>query len=281
MSIDLNKTSVGFIGAGHMAQALANGMLKAGLLKPNQIWASAPTTTNLETFKDMTCHITHANEDVLSACTVIFLCVKPHLVCQVLKKLTKKNAIKSHHLIVSVAAGISIQFMEKLLPEKTRVIRSMPNTPSLVQAGVCGYVRGTHATEEDGIMVSHLIGSVAMCELVPENLIDTVTGLSGSGPAYVYTVIQAMADGAVKMGLPRSLAVKFAAQTVLGGAKMVLETGQQPTVLRDEVCSPGGTTIYGVCALEEAGLRTGLLRAVEAATLRAKELGNVSTNTEK
>ncbi|XP_076349678.1 pyrroline-5-carboxylate reductase 3-like isoform X3 [Tachypleus tridentatus] len=219
MSIDLNKTSVGFIGAGHMAQALANGMLKAGLLKPNQIWASAPTTTNLETFK--------------------------------------------------------------LLPEKTRVIRSMPNTPSLVQAGVCGYVRGTHATEEDGIMVSHLIGSVAMCELVPENLIDTVTGLSGSGPAYVYTVIQAMADGAVKMGLPRSLAVKFAAQTVLGGAKMVLETGQQPTVLRDEVCSPGGTTIYGVCALEEAGLRTGLLRAVEAATLRAKELGNVSTNTEK
>jgi len=175
--------------------------------------------------------------------------------------------------VVSIAAGITLKQLAELLGSDTRLVRVMPNTPCLVGASATGYSVGPKATAADGELVGKLFRSVGNAFAVPENLLDAVTGLSGSGPAYVYVMIEALADGGVRVGLPRDIALSLAAQTVFGAAKMVLETVSHPAALKDAVASPGGTTIAGLHALERAGFRAGLMDAVEAAAKRATELG--------
>ncbi len=201
---------------------------------------------------------------------LVLLAVKP----QDMQKLCETLAqVKGARLYLSIAAGIPIASLESWLGGGQRVIRAMPNTPALVGAGAAAFARGTQATDADADLARRVLGGVGTVDEVPEKLLDAVTGLSGSGPAYVYTVIEALADGGVLKGLPRATALQLAAQTVLGAAKMVLETGKHPAALRDEVTSPGGTTIAGLEQLEAHGLRHALVQAVRAATERSLELG--------
>ena len=180
--------------------------------------------------------------------------------------------VGAKHLVVSIAAGVTLKSLAEQLGDR-RLVRVMPNTPCLVGASASGYSAGAAASKEDVALVGRLLNAVGKAFALPEHLLDAVTGLSGSGPAFVYTVIEAMTDGGVHVGLPRDVAIALAAQTVLGAARMVLETGQHPMVLKDAVASPGGTTIAGLHALERGGLRAALMNAVEAATKRSQELG--------
>jgi pyrroline-5-carboxylate reductase len=184
-----------------------------------------------------------------------------------------KPVITPRHLVVSIAAGITLRQLGEGLGADRRIIRVMPNTPCLVGAGASGYCLGSVATAEDGVLVERILTAVGRAYRLPENLLDAVTGLSSSGPAFVAVMIEALSDGGVRMGLPRDVATALAAQTVFGTAKMVLEAGLHPGVLKDMVASPGGTTIAGLHALERGGLRAALMDAVEAATRRAVELG--------
>lgn len=209
---------------------------------------------------------------VAAVSEVILLATKPQDIAGALSDIAKAAAGKPL-LVVSIAAGVTLGAMEKVAPENLRVVRAMPNTPALVGKGAAGYCLGTRATEEDAVITESLLGAVGLTARVPEKLMDAVTGLSGSGPAYIYLVIEALADGGVKAGLPRVDAIRLAAQTVAGAAAMVLETGEHPAVLKDMVTSPGGTTIAALAELEKYGVRSALIRAVDAATARSAELG--------
>jgi len=176
--------------------------------------------------------------------------------------------------VISIAAGVPIAALERMLGAGARIVRTMPNTPSLVGMGACALAAGERATAEDLEVASGIFQAVGITTVVEESLLDAVTGLSGSGPAYVFLVIEALSDAGVKVGLPRYTALKLAAQTVLGSAQMLIETGAHPGHLKDQVTSPGGTAIAGLATLEAGGLRTCLINAVEAATRRAKELGD-------
>ncbi|XP_049827708.1 uncharacterized protein LOC126266997 isoform X1 [Schistocerca gregaria] len=208
---------------------------------------------------------------------VIFLAMKPIYLDAALMdiKKTLKQPV-SNKLFVSLLAGVPLKVLEekihRIVPD-ARVIRVMPNTPVLVGAGCSVFSCGTTATKKDAEVVKMMLSTGGICQEISESLIDAAGGLSGCGPAYVYLIIEALSDGAVKMGVPRAMATQFASQTVLGAAKMVLETGKHPGQLKDEVCSPGGTTICGIHALEKGGVRSTLMEAVEAATKRAAELG--------
>jgi pyrroline-5-carboxylate reductase len=205
---------------------------------------------------------------------VLLLAVKPQHVGGVLNQL--KAGFEDRHLMVSIAAGVPLSTFGQALGSGRRLIRVMPNTPCLVGAGASAFALGGAANADDAGLVEELLSAVGIALEVPENLLDAVTGLSGSGPAYVYQIIEALSDGGVRAGLPRTIATKLAAQTVLGAAKMVLETGEHPGSLKDAVASPGGTTIAGLHALEAGGLRGVLMNAVLAATERSRELGQSS-----
>ena len=207
---------------------------------------------------------------VAESADVVILAVKPG---DMEKLCTSLGKAKNRPLYLSITAGIAIAKLEAWLGEGQRVIRTMPNTPALVGAGAAGFARGLNATAADAELASKLLGAVGTADEVAEKLLDAVTGLSGSGPAYVYLVIEALADAGVLMGLPRDLSLKLAAQTVAGAGQMVVETGRHPAALRDEVTSPGGTTIAGLEALEAGAVRSSFLSAVRAATERARELG--------
>lgn len=265
---------IGFIGAGKMANAMVVGFTSTGLVKADHITVSDSCTQMLEGFKHIGAHTVITNADVVKNSQLIFLAVKPNIVKQVLEEVSP--LITKNHLVVSIAAGVKIASIEVCLPAGTRVIRVMPNTPCLVQAGASVVAPGTGALPPDSQLVVELMRSVGFCELGSEKMLDAVTGLSGSGPAYVFAAIDALADGGVKMGLARDLALKLAAQTMLGAAKMVVESGRHPGELKDEVCSPGGTTIFAMHALEKNGFRSALIDAVEAGALRAKELGDLN-----
>jgi pyrroline-5-carboxylate reductase len=211
------------------------------------------------------------NVAVLGRADVVFLAVKPQQIGPVLAELRGK--VTAGHLVVSIAAGVRLAELAAALGPDARLARVMPNTPCLVGRGACGYCLGQRATAADGRLVDELLRSVGIAFAVEEKLLDAVTGLSGSGPAFAYVVIEALSDGGVRMGLPRQAATALAAQTVLGAGEMVLQTGEHPGVLRDRVTSPGGTTIAGLQALEQGGLRATLMAAVEAATRRSVELG--------
>lgn len=253
-----------------MATALARGFVAAGLAAPRQLVASDPLAEALARFVEETGgEAAEGNAEVAKAADVLFLAVKPQHMQTALADL---RPLTGGRLVVSVAAGITLGTLAAGLTEGTRLIRVMPNTPALVGRGAAGYCLGPGATVEDGVLVGRLLGAVGRAWQVDERLLDAVTGLSGSGPAFVYLVIEALGDGGVRMGLPRHVAIGLAAQTVLGAAEMVLGTGEHPAVLKDQVASPGGTTIAGLAALETAAVRGALMAAVEAATRRSEEL---------
>jgi pyrroline-5-carboxylate reductase len=266
------KLKIGFLGAGKMATALASGFVKAGLVQRADLIASDSSAQARENFaKEVGGTTTGFNPDVAKQATVLFIAVKPDQVVALLRELNP--VITEQHLLVSIAAGMPLAKMETELPEEARVIRVMPNTPALVGASASAFSLGKSATAEDGAIVSELLSSVGKVCQVKESLLDAVTGLSGSGPAYIYMVIEALSDGGVAAGLPRDIATKLAAQTVMGAAKMVLDTGLHPGALKDMVTSPGGTTIEGVHQLEKSGVRAAFMDAVVAASEKARRLG--------
>ncbi|XP_012316645.2 pyrroline-5-carboxylate reductase 3 isoform X1 [Aotus nancymaae] len=261
---------VGFVGAGRMAGAIAQGLVRAGKVEAQHILASAPTDRNLCHFQALGCQTTHSNQEVLQSCLLVIFATKPHILPAVLAEVAPM--VTAEHILVSVAAGVSLSTLEELLPPHTRVLRVLPNLPCMVQEGAIVMTRGRHVGSSEAKLLQHLLEACGRCEEVPEAYIDIHTGLSGSGVAFVCTFSEALAEGAVKMGMPSGLAHRIAAQTLLGTAKMLLHEGQHPAQLRSDVCTPGGTTMYGLHALERGGLRAATMSAVEAATCRAKEL---------
>lgn len=266
---------IGFLGAGRMAQALASGFVNAGLANADRVVAFDPYPAAGEAFISAVgegTRVLGSTEEVVGQASIILLAVKPQYVAEALAA-AKAGWRSEEHLLVSVAAGVTVATLEAGLPEGARVVRVMPNTPCLIGRGASCYARGSTATAADGETVGRLLGAVGFASETPEALLDAVTGVSGSGPAFVYTVIEALADGGVRAGLPRALAAELAAQTVAGAAGMVVQTGEHPAVLRDAVASPGGTTIAGLAELEKNGVRTALIEAVTAAARRSVELG--------
>jgi pyrroline-5-carboxylate reductase len=248
--------SVGFIGAGKMASALAQGFLRAGLLEPAQLTANDVSAAAAAAFVQTTkARLAATNADVARAATTLCLAVKPDAVPAALAEL--RPVVTPAHLVISVAAGITLATLEAALPPGTRVIRVMPNTPALVGAGASAFALGKAATRDDAALTQRLLSSVGVAVEVKERLLVAVTGLSGCGPA---------------AGLPRDLATRLAAQTLLGAARMVLETGLHPGALKDNVASPGGTTIEGLHELEKAGVRGALINAVRAGAEKSKRL---------
>lgn len=265
------QSTVGFLGAGQMATALAKGLIESRFLGPDRIIASDPLPASRERFHDATgARTTTDNGEVASAADVIFLAVKPQQIADVSHEL--EGRLTEKHLVVSVAAGVSLETLS-CLGERVRLVRVMPNTPCLLGAGASAFACAASATPADADLVEAMLSTVGIALRVPEKQLDAVTGLSGSGPAFVYLMIEALSDGGVRMGLPRDVALRLAAQTVLGAARMVLDTGKHPGALKDAVASPGGTTIAGLHALEVGGVRGSLINAVQAATLRSVELG--------
>jgi pyrroline-5-carboxylate reductase len=263
---------IGFVGTGQMGRALAGGFVRAGLVSPEQVIGCDPSAAAAEQFlaaiPDAT--VVASNSAVIADAEVVFLAIKPQQIESVLREIA---AAGSHEaLFVSIAAGVPLAKLTRWLGSD-RVIRVMPNTPCLIGKGASGYCAGPGASSEDRKLVGELLGSVGLATEIPEKLMDALTAVSGSGPAYVYTFIEALSDGGVKMGLPRDVATALAAHTVLGAADMVLETNEHTAVLRDRVTSPGGTTIAGLAAMEQGGFRAAVLAAVEAAARRSLELG--------
>ena len=266
------KEKIGFIGGGKMGEALINGILRAGLSSSDKIMVSDVDKKRLQILeKEAGIKTTQDNKKITSDSDIIILAVKPNMMGSVLDELNSE--ITSKHLIISIAAGIPLSFIESSLNKGCRAIRVMPNTPCLVGETAAGYALGEKATRNDGKLVGQLLDAVGKSFLLEEKYLDAVTGLSGSGPAFIYVVIEALADGGVKMGLPRDVANTLAAQTAFGAAKMVLESDTDIGQLRDSVASPGGTTIEGLHALEKGGLTNVLIDAVEAATKKSKSLG--------
>ena len=263
---------LGFIGGGKMATALVKGILAARLTTPDRITVSDVIPTAREALaKDAGNATTADNKVVIANSDAVVLAVKPQTMADVLAEL--RPHVAARHLVISIAGGITLRQLSEGLGAERRIIRVMPNTPCLVGASASAFARGSAATTEDVALVQRTLTAVGIAFELPEHLLDAVTGLSGSGPAFVAVMIEALSDGGVRMGLPRDVATALAAQTVLGTAKMVIEAGLHPAVLKDMVASPGGTTIVGLHALERGGVRAALMDTVEAATRRAVELG--------
>jgi pyrroline-5-carboxylate reductase len=263
---------LGILGCGKMGSALLKGVLDAGVVVPSDVLVFDVYPAAAQQLRD-TCRVEVAESGaaVVSESEAILLCVKPQDLSEMLANLPDASASK---LFISIAAGVTLRSIAASLPGGShRLIRVMPNTPALIGKGASAYALGESTTAEDAAFVEQLLSAVGTVEQVKEALLDAVTGLSGSGPAYIYTIIEALADGGVLVGLPKDKALRLAAQTVAGAAEMVLLTGEHPAKLRDQVTSPGGTTIMGLDVLEAAGLRSALIRAVKAATERARELG--------
>ncbi len=271
MSSPLFAQKVAFVGGGQMAEALIGGMLAVKLCTPDHIRVSDPIAERLDVLKKKYGVQTgRSNREIAAWGDIVVLAVKPQVLDGVLKEV---GAELAKALVVSIVAGVPISRITDACGREARVIRAMPNTPAMVQQGMTALAIGAGAQEKDVASVRSIFESVGKVVPVEERLMDAVTGLSGSGPAYVFLAIEALADGGVKMGVPRAIAEMLAAQTVLGAAQMVLETGQHPARLKDQVASPGGTTIAGLHRLEQGGLRATLIDAVEAATKRSQELG--------
>jgi pyrroline-5-carboxylate reductase len=266
---------IGFIGAGQMARALARGITATGLVAADAIVAHDPAPAAGERFLAEVpgARLVDANPEVVKQSDVVILAVKPQNLADVTAQL---GAVPGpEKLFVSILAGVPLSTLCGQLACQ-RVVRVMPNTPCLIRSGASAYAPGPGATPQDGELVGSLLRAVGVAFQLDESLLDAVTGLSGSGPAYVYTMIEALSDGGVRVGLPRATATALAAQTVLGAAQMVLSTSDHPGVLRERVTSPGGTTIAGLQLLERRALRSALIDAVEAATTRSRELGQSS-----
>ncbi len=268
----LKGKRVGIIGGGKMGEVLTGGMISGNLVSPRDITVSDVVTERMDYFdKKYRVNVTADNGEAVKSADVVILAVKPQNMGEVLEGVS--DIIDETKLIVSIAAGITTGFIEGYLKSGVRVIRVMPNTPALVGEGAAALAAGEGATEDDLALARYIFDSVGITVIVAENLMDAVTGLSGSGPAYIFVIIEALSDAGVNMGLSRDIALKLSAQTLFGAAKLYLDGDKHPAELKDMVASPGGTTIAGLKAIEEGGLRATLIAAVEAATLRSKELG--------
>jgi pyrroline-5-carboxylate reductase len=263
--------TIGFIGGGNMAEALIKGLLAQGH-PADRILVSDPSPGRRTLLRDnYRVKVLNDNREVAAGSRLLVLAIKPQMVPAVVPEMA--GVLTVEHLTVSILAGTATATLEKLLGGSARVVRAMPNTPALVGCGATAICAGRFSTAADLETAAALFRSVGSVSTVSEAQMDAVTGLSGSGPAYVFTVIEALADGGIKEGLPREVALELATRTVLGAARLVTESGESPTLLREKVCSPGGTTIAGLTALEDGGLRAALIEAVVRATRRSKELG--------
>ena len=263
---------IAFLGSGNMAEAMVKGLLGTGTAAPGDVLCAEPRPERreelarrygVETFAD--------NVEACDRAELVFLSVKPQIVDPVLEEIAA--AVDPKKLVVSIVAGVSSAAIARKLGAGVRVVRAMPNTAALVGAAATAIARGAHASDADLEQARKIFQSVGTVSVIEEHLMDAVTGLSGSGPAFLFLVVEALSDGGVKMGLPRQVATTLAAQTLIGAGRLVLETGEHPGQLKDQVTSPGGTTIAGMHALEAAGVRGALIAAVEAATRRSHELG--------
>ena len=267
------QQTIGLIGSGRMATALARGCVQSGLVAAAEVLAADPHQQARQTFAEQVpgAELADDNRQVLAAADLVILAVKPQVMPEVLRQIAEH--VEDHHVLVSIAAGIPLKKIATVLPAGTRLVRVMPNTPCLVGLGASCYSLGPTATAEDGKRVQQILESVGRAFSVDEKMLDAVTGLSGSGPAFAYTMIEALAAGGVGEGLSHELAGQLAAQTVRGAAEMVLTTGKSPAELRNQVTSPGGTTLAGLEALEQQQGAAAFRAAVQAATRRSIELG--------
>jgi pyrroline-5-carboxylate reductase len=278
MSIKGKK--VGFLGAGNMGEALIKGLLKTGIVSPESIFAADVKLERLQQLDKLYgIRVVSDNRTLVKQVDVVILAVKPQILAPVLREVAPVVTLKK--LVISLAAGVSTSTLRSLLPKGVRLIRTMPNTPALVLEGATALARADGLQPGDLETAQEIFEAVGTVVVLEEELLDAVTGLSGSGPAYIALVIEALADGGVKMGLDRTTAMVLAAHTVLGAAKLLIETGAHPGQLKDMVTSPGGTAIAGIAALEEGGVRRTLINAVERATLRSRELGRAGSNEKK
>lgn len=275
MEKELNRIKVGFIGGGNMASAIGAGLINKGVLDPKNVWVSSLTDRTHSFWKELGACPTLINSEVVSNCEIIFLTVKPFMLDDALSTMQNKSGGKfKNKLFVSVLAGVPLEILENKLSaiaSSPRIIRSIPNTPLMVGEGIIAYCSG-NANSEDLRLIDAMFSYIGTSQIVTENLMNSISGLAGCGPAFAYLIIEALADGGVRMGVPRPMATKFAAQVLVGAGKMVLETGRHPGQLKDEVCSPGGTSIAGVHAMETRGVRGSIMNAVEASVNKTNEL---------
>lgn len=267
----MNKT-IGFIGGGNMASAIIGGILNSGLTSEDHIIATARTERTLLSLQErFQIRTTRSNPEAASLSDILFLAVKPHLFPEIIAEI--RDSIPKHAILVSIAAGQSLDAIEGFFKKPVKLVRAMPNTPALVGEAMSALCPNENISQSELSEISSIFNSFGVCEIVPESMMDTVVGVSGSSPACVFLFLEAMADAAVADGMPRSQAYKFAAQAVLGSARMVLETGSHPGVLKDAVCSPGGTTIEAVAVLENQGLRGAVIAAQRACVEKSREMG--------
>ncbi len=261
---------IGFIGCGNMATGMIRGILAAGLAAKEDLFASARSAKTRRRIREELGIVCASNEEVASGADLLFLAVKPQMYEEVIARI--RESVQDTAVIVSIAPGKSLAWLQKQFGRDLKIVRAMPNTPATVLEGMSGITPNERVSKEELDLVLSVFGSFGKALCVPEHLIDVVTAVSGSSPAYVFLFIEAMADGAVALGMPRQQAYEFAAQAVLGSAKMVLESGMHPGQLKDMVCSPGGTTIEAVRVLEEKGLRSSVIEAELACAGKARGL---------
>lgn len=263
------KMEIGFIGCGNMANAIMKGIINNHLVPANEIIGSDLSMDGLNKVKnELGINVTTDNKEVVSKSEIIFLSVKPQFYKSVIAEI--KDSVKDSQIIVTIAPGKSMEWLESKFGKQVKIIRTMPNTPALVGEGITAACCNQYVTQKELDYVVSILKGFGKCEVLSEHLMDVVVSVSGSSPAYVFMFIEAMADAAVADGMPRPLAYEFAAQAVLGSAKMVLETGKHPAELKDMVCSPGGTTIEAVRVLEQKGMRSAVIEAMKACTKKAK-----------
>lgn len=266
------EKTVGFIGSGNMGQAMIGGIIQSGLVESSSITVSDLDENKLDyILREYKTQVTTDSIKCVNNSGIIFLSIKPNIYDMVLNQI--KEHLTEDKIIISIAPGWSLERLGKILGEKAKIVRAMPNTPALVGEGMSGICKNSNVTASEMVFIKHLFESFGKAEEISEYLFDSVTAVSGSSPAYVFMFIEALADGAVLGGMPRDKAYTFAAQAVLGSAKMVLETGKHPGELKDMVCSPGGTTIEAVAELEEKGLRNAVISAVKKCIKKSKEMG--------
>ena len=271
----LSNKTIGFIGAGNMAETLISGLINSKQSRPDQLVCSDIRQSRLDELTDRHgIQTTSDNKALIKASDIIIFAVKPQTMGEVLRETT--DSLDKSKLIISVAAGVPLAAMAKVFQKKLRLIRAMPNLCVAVKEGATAIATGNHTQPDDVDLALSVFQSTGRCIVLKgDQLLDAVTGLSGSGPAYIFLILDALADAGVKMGLTREDAQVLSSQTVLGSAKMLMETGLTPGQLKDMVTSPGGTTIAGLHALEKGRLRATLINGVEAATIRSKELGDM------
>lgn len=270
----LSDKRIGIIGLGTMGQAIANGLLRSNKVQPNQLSATVRTRASAEKLgRELGFNCTTDNAEVCRSADIVILCVKPKDIQKVAEGLKSKGALEHCPLIISIAAGISTGFIEGIIGAQCQVLRAMPNTPCFIGKGMTVVAKGSYANDESVAIAREIFSTMGRFIELEEKHMDTVTGLSASGPAFIYIIVEALADGGVMRGLPRQVATELVAQMTLGAAEMILATGKHPAALKDDVTTPAGCTIAGILALEDGRIRSVLARGVETAARVAGELG--------